>query len=169
LGYIAAGALFGVFDYVYLGFLRELPAERFFGTSPAGRDLQTVVMFGVLNLGIWLIPAIPAALVEVRRSGARWRAAVASLTVWSAGIVGYYLAHGARFALGAPGREELALAHMGAMHFWANWASVLRYDVLGGMIEYGLLAVAGGALVGLAASSVYLGGKAARGPETSAD
>jgi hypothetical protein len=161
-GYVALGALFGVFDFVYLGFLRELPAERLFGASAGGRALQLIVMFGVLNLGIWLIPAIPAALHEARRSGSRARATAASLVVWSAGIVAYYGTYGAAFALGVPGREEMALAQMGSAHFWSNWASLLRYDVLGGIIEYALVAVVGGALVGLAVSSIYIGRKAVR-------
>jgi hypothetical protein len=155
-GYLALGALFGAFDFVYLGFLRALPADRLFGAGPLGRSLQLIVTFGVLNLGIWLIPAVPAALYEARRSGSRALAALASLLVWVAGIVAYYLAYGAQFALGVPGREEMALAQIGAPRFWANWGSLLRHDVLGGMIEYMLLAVVGGAVVGLVVGSLSM-------------
>lgn len=157
--YLALGAVFGIFDFVYLGFLRELPADRLFGADALGRTLQFVVMFGLLNLGIWLIPAALAALYEARRSGSRAKAAAASLTVWVTGIVAYYLAYAAQLALGVPGREEVGLTQIGEPHFWANWASLLRYDVLGGMVEYMLIAVVGGAAIGLVSGAVYLRGK----------
>ena len=151
--YLLIGILFGAADFVYLGFLYQVPCEQAFGCGPAGEWLA----FLVLNVGIWLVPVVPVALCEVRHSRSRPRSIAASLCVWCAAIVAYYLTNAAQLAFwGLPSREELHVANHGAEHFWRNWASVLRGDVLGGITEWMVVAVVGGGVVGLLVSSIYL-------------
>jgi hypothetical protein len=68
----------------------------------------------------------------------------------------YYLMNAAQLAWGVPGREELALINSASPGFWQNWSNTLRGSILGGMVEYAMLAVIGGALVGVLTGSIYL-------------
>ncbi|NLF65447.1 MAG: hypothetical protein GX579_12705 [Chloroflexi bacterium] len=154
LVYLAIGAVFGAFDFYYLGFLYELAGPQvLFASFPAGRFLHWLM----LNLGVWLVPVVPIALYEVRVSRARLRSALASLTAWCAAIVAYYLTNAVQLAfVGVPGRPELHISNRSAPHFWQNWAFVLRRNILAGITEWMMVAVVGGAIVGLAVGSLYL-------------
>lgn len=155
--YLGIGALFGVFDFFYLHFLAELPWQQIFGHNSVGQAVRWVVQFLVLNLGIWLVPVIPTALYEARISGSRLRSAIASLVIWCAGIVAYYLTNAAQlWLLGVSGREELHISNRNSPHYWENWANVIRGDVFGGIIEYMTVAIVGGAIVGLLTSAISL-------------
>ncbi|MHB1293769.1 MAG: hypothetical protein ACYC4R_02120 [Anaerolineae bacterium] len=154
--YLAAGILFGVLDYVYLGFLYAVPWEQVLGER-INAAIGWFVSFVVMNLGVWLIPAIPTALHEARVSGSRWRAALATLITWSAAIVAYYLTNALELAFwGVPGREELLISNVGSPLFWPNWASAFRGDILHGITEWILVAIVGGAVVGFLVSALYL-------------
>jgi len=154
--YLAIGALFGIFDFVYLEFLYRVPWDRIFGFSPAG-TLGWFVRFVVLNIGLWLVPVLPVALYEGRISRLRLRSAGASLSVWCAAIVAYYLAYAAELAFwGTPGRPELHISNRGSEYFWQNWSSVFQGTILRGIAEWIVLAVVGGAIVGFLTTSIYL-------------
>jgi hypothetical protein len=140
--YLLIGALFGVLDFFYIEWLVKL----FRGTA-----------LTMLNLGIWLVPVIPIALYEARCSRSSLRAAAASLATWCAAIVAYYLTNAVQLAfLGVPGRPELHISNRAAPYFWQNWASVFRWDILGGMAEWIIVAIVGGAIVGFAMGWIYL-------------
>jgi len=156
--YLAIGALFGVLDFFYLGFIYGVPWQRVFGSSAVGALAARWVPFVILNIGVWLLPVIPIALCEARRSRSRRRAALASLGTWCAAIVAYYLANAAQLAfLGVPGRAGLHISNCGSAHFWTNWLSVLQGDILGGIVEWTPVAVVGGAVVGFLTGFIYLG------------
>lgn len=149
--YLAIGILFGMVDFCYLG-----PLYRFLDRLGLPESIWFVAWF-VLNPGVWLLPVIPIAWREASVTRSRWLATLASLGTWCAGIIAYYLTNAAQLALfGVPGREELWLFGPRSPQRAANWASVLRYDVLGGMIEWLPVAVVGGALVGLVVGSLRL-------------
>lgn len=152
--YLMIGIVFGAIDFFYLGFLYELAGPQvLFASFPAGRFL----LWLVLNVGIWLVPVIPIALYEARLSRSRLRSAVASLSTWCAAIVAYYLTNAVQLAfIGLPGRQELHISNHSAPWFWENWASVLRGDILGGITEWIMVAVVGGAIVGFLAASILL-------------
>ena len=152
--YLMIGIVFGAIDFFYLGFLYELAGPQvLFALFPAGRFL----LWLVLNVGIWLVPVIPIALYEARLSRSRLRSAVASLSTWCAAIVAYYLTNAVQLAfIGLPGRQELHISNHSAPWFWENWASVLRGDILGGITEWIMVAVVGGAIVGFLAASILL-------------
>ncbi|MHB1134569.1 MAG: hypothetical protein ACYC4L_19535 [Chloroflexota bacterium] len=154
LVYLAVGALFGAFDFVYLTFLYQDSWRQAFA---AAGEIARWLVFLFLNVGIWLLPVVPIALYEARRTGSRLLAALASVTVWCAAIVAYYLTNAAQLAFwGLPTRMEMHVSNSGAPEFWANWASVLRGDILGGMVEWLVVAVVGGAVVGFLAGSLFL-------------
>ncbi len=154
LAYLLVGALFGAFDFVYLGFLYQVNWRQVPGLAGASADF---LAFFVLNLGIWLIPVVPVAMYESRLSRSRLRAAAASMLAWCTAIVAYYLTNaGYLFFWGLPTRPELHVSNRDSAHFWVNWASVFQGDILGGIGEWTVVAVVGGTIVGLLVSSVCL-------------
>lgn len=142
-GYMAVGIVFGAFDFYYLGYLARFPG--------------TIWRFVVLNLGVWLIPIIPVALYEARRSRSSRHSALAGIVTWCAAIVAYYLANAAHLAfVGVPGRSELHVSSYGSETFWTNWAAVFQGSILGGIMEWMMVAVIGGAIIGFLTGLGYL-------------
>ncbi len=152
--YLTIGAVFGALDFFYLGFLYELAGPQvLFASFPAGR----LLLWLLLNVGVWLVPVVPVAVYEARLSRSRLRSAVASLSTWCAAIVAYYLANAVQLAfIGLPARPEMHISNHNAPYFWRNWASVLLGDILGGIAEWIIVAVVGGAIVGLLTGSILL-------------
>lgn len=148
--YLMIGTVFGVFDFFYLGAL----AQVFFPFGPAG---PIPPFLQVLNLGIWLIPVVPIALYEARLSRSRLRSAVASLSAWCAAIVAYYFTNAVQLAfLGLPSRQEMHISNHSSPHFWRNWVSEFQGSILGGIAEWIMVAVVGGAIVGFLTASIFL-------------
>ncbi|HPL30778.1 MAG TPA: hypothetical protein PLG21_22255 [Anaerolineae bacterium] len=152
--YLVIGIVFGAIDFFYLGFLYGLAGPQvLFASFPVGRFL----LWLVLNVGIWLVPVIPIAVYEARLSRSRLRSVVASLSTWCAAIVAYYLTNAVQLAfIGLPGRREMHISNHNAPYFWRNWASVLRGDILGGITEWIVVAIIGGAIVGFLTASILL-------------
>lgn len=48
------------------------------------------------------------------------------------------------------------ISNHNAPYFWRNWASVLLGDILGGIAEWIIVAVVGGAIVGFLTGSILL-------------
>lgn len=161
--YLAIGILFGIVDFVYLGFLYELDWQPVIGWIPPGQVVRWIG-FIVLNIGIWLVPVVPIALYEARLSRSRLRSAIASLSVWCPAVVAYYFTNAAQLAFwGLPTRQELHISNRASAHFWENWSSVFQGDILGGVTEWIPVAVVGGAIVGFMISSIYLRGARSHG------
>ena len=137
------GILFGVVDFFYQGFMQNL--------SPLA--LQIVLIFG-----IWLVPAILVALPEVRATRSGWKAGLATMFSWTIAVIAYYLFMGIKLAfIGEPSRPEMHISNSAAPEFLANWQATLRFDILGGILEWAPLALVGGFLVGWAISKLFLG------------
>ena len=154
LNYLVVGALFGVFDFFYLHVLGKFPARQIFGDSPTGQAARFIVMFLLLNLGIWLVVVIPVVLHETRVSRSKLLSAVAGLAVWCTGILTYYLTNAAQLAVGCRGGGA-ELASYGSPYFWQNWGNIFRSDILRHHGIHGYCHV-GGALVGFVASAIYI-------------
>ena len=52
--------------------------------------------------------------------------------------------------------EHLLFSNAGSDGFWQNWEEAFQRPILAGIFEYMVLAVAGGAAVGLLTRSLYL-------------
>lgn len=149
--YITIGIVFGVFDFYYHSFL-----SNFLGlqqiTSLWGR-----IAWLVLSIGIWLVPIVPIALYEARISKSRMLSALASSLTWCASIISYYLTNAVQLAfLGIPTRPELHISNRVDPFFWSNWKIVFLYDIIGGIIEWLVIAVVGGLINGFLISFIYL-------------
>jgi len=152
--YLTIGTVFGALDFFYLGFLYELAGPQvLLAFFPAER----LLLWLLLNVGVWLVPVVPIAVYEARLSRSRLRSAIASLSTWCAAIIAYYLANAVQLAfIGLPAGPEMHISNHNTPYFWRNWASVLRGDILGGVTEWVMVAVVGGAIVGSLTASLLL-------------
>ena len=57
---------------------------------------------------------------------------------------------------GLPTRPEMHISNLNAPYFWHNWKNVFLGSILGGITEWMMVAVIGGAIVGFLTGSVYL-------------
>jgi len=149
--YIITGIMFGVFDFYYHGFL-----SNFLGlqqvTKLAGR-----IAWVVLSIGIWLVPIIPIILYEAKFSRSRVLSALASSLTWCASIISYYLTNAIQLAfLGFPTRPELHVSNHNDPFFFENWKSIILHDILEGIVEWSVVAVIGGIIIGFLISFIYL-------------
>ncbi len=151
--YIMIGIVFGVADFFYYGFLSNSIKRASFNAS-----LFEEIAWLVLSIGVWLVPIIPIALYESRISLSRLWSALATSSTWCASIVAYYLTNAVQLAfLGLPGRSELHFSNRSTPFFWENWRNVFWYDIiLGGIVEWIMIAVIGGFIIGFLISFFYL-------------
>jgi len=139
--YVLVGIAFGVFDFYYQGFLPS--------------SLGTIVHL-ILVLGVWLIPIVPIGLYEAKVSRSRFLPAWAGCLTWLTAVVFYYLYNAVKLAfLGVAGRPELHISQRHDPLFWENWKSVLQQDILGGIVEWSVVAIVGGLIIGYLAGWVY--------------
>jgi len=149
--YFLIGIVFGVIDFYYHGFL-----SNFLGLQQI-TGLWGRVAWSVLSIGIWLVPIISIILHEAKVSRSRVLSALASSLTWCGSIISYYLTNAVQLAfLGFPTRPELHISNRLDPFFWINWKSVFLYDIVGGIIEWGVIAVVGGLIIGFLISFVYL-------------
>ncbi len=149
LWYTLIGIAFGVFDFYYHDFISNI----LYPQATLGRQ----VAWYILGVGIWLVPIIPIILHEAKVSRSAWLSALASTLTWCAAVAAYYLTNGFQLAfVGVPARPELHISNRGEPYFWANWRSQFFGDLVGGSIEWLIVAVVGGMFIGFVAGFMYL-------------
>ena len=145
--YIIIGIGFGVFDFYYQGFIQNSFASSLLG------EITRVMLI----LGIWLVPVIPIVLYETKVSQSRVMSALTCSLTWCISIISYYLFNTVQLAfLGFSTRPELHISNHRDPFFWENWKSVLWHGIFLSIVEWSIVAVVGGLIVGVLVSSVYL-------------
>lgn len=150
LKYLLLGLAFGIADWHYLDLLASAHWQSFLGNGPLA-PLVGVPLILALNWGIWLVPVVPAAIYEARRTGSARVAATAAVVIWCATIVGYYLYYAVLLTfVGLPGMDFLLFSHRGASAvYWRVWLNYFNSLIVAQFLEWIVVAVAGGALVGV--------------------
>jgi len=92
--YILIGLVFGWVDWYFLNLLASFSQNQtlndaIFPVPGVLRILIIAIIMG-FNYGVWLIPAIPMAIYEMRYSHSLWRGALSAIIVWSMALVSYY-------------------------------------------------------------------------------
>ncbi|WP_148359546.1 hypothetical protein [Peribacillus simplex] len=143
--YLVIGIVFGVFDFYFHSFISNVLVQ--------GETFWTVLTYGV-----WLVPIVPIALYEVRISKSRVRSALASSSSWLVSIIFYYLYNAIQLGIiGRSTRPELHISNHKDPFFWGNWKNVFWEDiVIRGIVEWSVVAVAGGFIVGFSVGFIYL-------------
>ncbi|CAH0155275.1 hypothetical protein SRABI80_00728 [Peribacillus frigoritolerans] len=143
--YLVIGIVFGVFDFYFHSFISNVLVQ--------GETLWTVLTYGV-----WLVPIVPIALYEVRISKSSVRSALASSSTWLVSIIFYYLCNAIQLGIiGRSTRPELHISNHKDPFFWGNWKNVFWEDiVIRGIVEWSVVAVTGGFIVGFSVGFIYL-------------
>jgi hypothetical protein len=145
--YAIIGIVFGVFDFYYQGFI-YIPFKSTF--------LLEIIRL-VLVIGIWLVPIVPVVIYEAKVSRTKVLSALASSLIWCVSIISYYLTNVVQLAfLGLPTRPEMHISNYSEPSFWVNWKNVFLGEILGGIVEWAVVAVVCGFIVGFLVSFIYL-------------
>lgn len=151
LVYCLIGLVFGVVDWYYLDLLTHISWGQL-GESPL-----VVPVIIALNYGVWLVPVVPIAIYETRRHKLALPSALASVTVWSSAIFGYYTYYTALLAFwGLPHMDYLLVFGERSPTFWQDWAKVFWKVILSQFLEWIIIAIVGGSIVGFIASRSYI-------------
>ncbi|HSL42097.1 MAG TPA: hypothetical protein VK897_01620 [Anaerolineales bacterium] len=150
LVYILIGLVFGVFDFYYQIFIHNKFYYQLLGGL--GRSL----VWPILILGIWLVPIIPIILYEAKFSYSSWLPALASALTWSISVIGYYLTNAFQLAVvGVSSRPEMHISNRNDPYFWMNWRGVFLDDLIVNNVEWMVIAVLGGTVIGILLSFIY--------------
>lgn len=149
--YILVGIAFGIFDFYYQIFLSDtLHLQQ-------NQTLGGRIIWLITSVGIWLVPLIPIILHEAKVSRSTWLSDLASVVTWCSAVAAYYLTNGFKLAIvGVAGRPELHITNRTDPNFWVNWKSTFIGDLVGGSVEWLVVAVIGGTVIGLTVSNLYL-------------
>jgi hypothetical protein len=157
LVYTLIGIMFGVFDFYYQIFIYNTFYDQLF--SGFGGSL----VWPSLVLGIWLVPIIPIILYEAKFSSSSGLSALASALTWSTAVVVYYLTNAFQLAfIGVPSRPEMHISNRNDPYFWTNWIGVFLDDIIVNNVEWMVVAIIGGTVIGFLLSFVFLRRKAVR-------
>ncbi len=153
--YAAIGLSFGVADWYFLDLLASI-GQVLNDSLPEPARILVVIAIIASNYGIWLVPVIPAAIYEMKRSQSLRRAALSAVIVWSMALVSYYAYY--TFMLmfvGLPHLEFMLYANRQAATYWADWWPPFRRVILNQFIEWIGVAIAGGALAGFFSARIF--------------
>ena len=143
LFYVLVGILFGVLDWY-------MPDLTMYIVPPTLLNHPIGMLLGLAWLwGVWLLPAIPIALYEIRASQRVWAAALAVILTWLGALTGYYAYY--MYLLAFVGLNQMEMFLWSARRdplFWQAWPSTFRTLMLYQWLEWSPVAVIGGAGVG---------------------
>ena len=158
--YIFIGLVFGIIDWYFIDLLATLNQTQrlnnfFLERSEVLRQLYIAVIV-ILNYGIWLIPAIPIAIVEMKRSGKLWKAAVAAVIVWSMALLSYYAYYAFLLMfVGLPNFDFMLFKYRQSATYWVDWWPPFKRVIVNQFVEWLLVGLAGGTIVGVISAYLY--------------
>ena len=111
----------------------------------------------ILCYGIWLVPLLPIALYESKVSLSSRKASIASVLTWSTSIISYYMFLAIELMfIGRESRIEMHISNYADPYFWSNWKSVFYGQVVAGIIEWIVVAIVGGFIIGYLVNFTYI-------------
>lgn len=158
--YVAVGLCFGIADWYFLDLL------ALFSQNPALDDtllqapeyIRTLIVIALitLNYGIWLVPVIPTAIYEMKRSCSLRHAAISAVIVWSAAMVSYYSYYAfILMFIGVPNMDLMLFSNRQAANYWNDWWPPFKRVILDQFLEWLGIAVIGGAIVGVLSAYLF--------------
>ncbi|QSO45643.1 hypothetical protein [Alicyclobacillus mengziensis] len=146
--YVLIGIVFGVADFYLPSFI----VPHLSMNSPV---LEGIIGFA-LTFGVWLVPGIPIVIYETSVSRRRLSSALAICLTWCISVVVYYLTNVAQLAIGSSTQPDLRFSNHNSPFFWTNWESVLFSYVLTSTLEWSIVSILGGLIIGFLVSSTYM-------------
>ena len=137
--YVTIGVIFGIVDYYLQALLQQ------------NQPVSIIAIFGV-----WIIPLLPVALYESWASRRITGTILASILTWSTAIVSYYVYMFCVLVFfGTVSRPELYIGHISEPYYWTNVSMVFTGDGLGGIVEWLMVAIFGGGVLGACIGFLY--------------
>ncbi|MCC6192579.1 MAG: hypothetical protein IT318_26435 [Anaerolineales bacterium] len=158
LVYVLLG--FGLADWYFLDLLASVSQNQALSQhiDQANALTRLVVVLAIIsaNYGIWLVPLMPAAIYEMKRSGSVRLAALAAVLVWSAAMVSYYAYYAFMLMwVGLPNMDFMLFANRHLPGYWADWWPPFRRVIVEQFLEWMGIAVVGGTIVGALTALAY--------------
>jgi len=154
--YVAIGLCFGILDWYFLDLLASLNQIQFLNEGlPAFVQVLVVILLVSMNYGIWLIPVIPVAIYEMKRSNSIRKSAGAAIIVWSVAILSYYAYYAFLLMfVGLPNLDFMLFSNKQTASYWTDFWPPFKRIILDQFVEWIGIAVIGGGIVG--SMSAYL-------------
>jgi hypothetical protein len=158
--YVAVGLCFGFADWYFLDLLASLSQNQALNENllqaPEYIRVLILMVLVISNYGVWLIPVIPAAIYEMKRSQSLRRAATSAVIVWSAAMLSYYAYYAFMLMfVGLPNMDFMLFSNRQSVAYWADWWPPFRRVILNQLVEWIGIAVIGGAIVGMLSAFVF--------------
>ncbi len=158
--YVLIGLCFGILDWYFLDLLASLGKNQALNESinqaPVYISILVVIIIVSLNYGIWLVPVIPAAIYETKRSKSVRSAAISAVIVWAAAMVSYYGFYAILLMfVGLPNLDFMLFSNRVSTQYWIDWWPMFQKLILGQFLEWIVIAVICGSIVGTLSAYVY--------------
>ncbi|HBG75182.1 MAG: hypothetical protein A2X25_12965 [Chloroflexi bacterium GWB2_49_20] len=158
--YLVVGMGFGFADWYFLDLLALLSQNQSLNENllqtPEYIHILILTVLVISNYGIWLIPVIPTAIYEMKRSHSLLRAAISAVIVWSAAMLSYYAYYAFLLLyVGLPNLNFMLFSNRQSTTYWADLWPPFRRVILVQFVEWIGIAVIGGMIVGTLSAYVY--------------
>ena len=141
--YILVGLIFGIIDWFYLNWLAHI------SWGSMGESILVVPVIIAMNYGIWLVPIIPAVIIAARNGQRIWDPILIGIITWIFALVGYYAYYWALLSLGKlPNLGHLNVFGENFTGFRLEYWRLVRRVILYQFLEWSLIAIIGGAVIG---------------------
>ena len=151
--YALVGLVFGIADWYFLDLMASLGrntalSDQLNQTSGLLRLFAVIFLVG-LNYGIWLVPVIPVAIIEMKQSQSIRLAAIASALTWAVAMAGYYGYYAFLLMfVGLPQLDFMLFSNRFSPDYWTNFWPLFRNLILGQFLYWLLIAMGAGSIVG---------------------
>jgi len=145
-------------DWYFLDLLASLNRVQFLnGNPPEYVQVAVILLLVAMNYGIWLIPVIPAAIFEMKRSNMVHKAALAAVLIWSAAILSYYIYYACLFFfVGLPNLEFMLFSNRQLVSYWIDLWPPFKRMIVDQFAEWIGIAAIGGGIVGMLSAYIYV-------------
>jgi hypothetical protein len=154
--YLLTGLVFGIADWFFLQGLASVTSRINGDNLFIVWQLLIVALIIAANWGIWLVPAIPAAIYEERQSQSLWRAGLACVIVWSAAIFSYYAFYTYLLLFdGVIHLEFMLYSNRQSPTYWEDFMPPFHRLIIEQILEWIGVAIVGGVVVGVVSALLY--------------
>ncbi len=154
------GLCFGILDWYFLDLLasfgKNQALNEYINQAPVYIPILTIITLVTLNYGIWLVPVIPVAIREMKISHSMRLAAISAVIVWAAAMVSYYSYYAFLLMfVGLPNLDFMLFSNHSAPQYWDNWWPTFRGLILGQFLEWIVIAIICGSIVGTVSAYIF--------------
>lgn len=158
--YVLIGLVFGIIDWYYLDLLQSglsfVNSHSDINNAAPVLQFLFIVLIVVLNWGFWLIPVIPVAAYEEKRSNSIGLAVLSAIIVWSLAVLNYYLYYTVLLLFwGLPSVEFMLLSNRNSPSYWQDFNPLFQRLILDQFFDWIPIALFGGAIVGALTGVIY--------------